>query len=364
MGRHFRLYYHVQQRRRTVALHIHWRRSHGLHPPRRRLVRSPCLSSCDCLTHPISTHFFSYVWSGGGVSTSDLLASSSIFQWTVTHPPTGEQSKLDNPLHKQRLTCICETKEHIWTGCKGKVVCVWSKKLAESATSVPKVVHFMQDMPSAPLDIIFAGSVVWLCAEDGYVRCWKDTSDPVLLNVFHVVHEQRVSRMLHVPNHDQLWCVRDDGTVSILDVSNGLFQSQNIVHMFKNAAGDRYVGEIKESSNLADPMQMAIADDDSERCNFVKEGHGELHYANKDLYVGQFRLDMRHGYGVLRQANGRRFFGQWKNDVRDGPGIDVQTDGTCFDGIFSKNVRKGCAYQHISCVNLFPHFSPSCICIT
>ena len=69
-------------------------------------------------------------------------------------------------------------------------------------------------MPSAPLDIVFAGSHVWLCAEDGYrlpflsyllascicspfrlvalkafssflccsyVRCWKDTSDPVLL---------------------------------------------------------------------------------------------------------------------------------------------------------------------------------------
>jgi hypothetical protein len=169
-------------------------------------------------------------------------------------------------------------------------------------------------------------------------------------NVFHVVHEQRVPRMLHLAKFDQLWCVRDDGTISILDVSNGLLHSQSIVHMFKNSAGDRYVGEIKEDSSLADPMQMAIADDDTERASFVKEGHGELHYANKDLYVGQFRSNMRHGHGVFRQANGRRFFGQWKNDVRDGQGIDVQPDGTCFEGIFSKNVRKGCANLHISSI--------------
>lgn len=208
--------------------------------------------------------------------------------------------------------------------------------------SLPKVVHFMLDMPSAPLDIVFAGSLVWLCAEDGYVRCWKDAADPVLLNVFHVVQEQRVPRLLHVPKCDQLWCARDDGSVSVLDVSNGTLQSQNAVHMFKNAAGDRYVGEIKDCS-IIDPMQLSIADDGSERTHFVKEGRGELHYANEDLYVGQFLDDMRHGHGVLRQADGSRFFGQWKNDVRDGPGIDIKPDGTCFEGIFSKNVRKGCA---------------------
>jgi hypothetical protein len=147
--------------------------------------------------------------------------------------------------------------------------------------------------------------------------------------------------MLHLSTWDQLWCIRDDGSISILDISNGLFQSQNVVHMFKNAAGDRYVGEVKESGTVVDPMQLSLADDDTERCNFIKEGHGELHYANQSLYVGQFRDDVRHGHGVLRQADGSRFFGQWKHDVRDGPGIDVQPDGTCFEGIFSKNVRKG-----------------------
>jgi hypothetical protein len=160
--------------------------------------------------------------------------------------------------------------------------------------------------------------------------------------VFHVAHEQRVPRLLHIPEMDQLWCARDDGSVSILEVPNGSFQSQNIVHTFKNAAGDRYVGEIKEG-NMVDRMEMTIADDDSERMNFIKEGHGELHYANQDLYVGQFRSDMRHGHGVLRKSNGRRFFGHWRNDCRDGPGIDVLPDGTCFEGNFSKDVRKGCA---------------------
>jgi hypothetical protein len=168
--------------------------------------------------------------------------------------------------------------------------------------------------------------------------------------------------MLHLAKFDQLWCVRDDGSISILDVSNGSFQSQNVVHMFKNAAGDRYVGEIKENSSMADPMQMTIADDGTECAIFVKEGHGELHYANQDLYVGQFRSDMRHGHGVLRQSSGKRFFGQWKNDVRDGPGIDVQPDGTCFEGIFSKNVRKGLAdlynpfiFGHITNNNTHDH---------
>ena len=78
--------------------------------------------------------------------------------------------------------------------------------------------------------------------------------------MFHVVQEQRVPRLLLVPICDQLWCVREDGSISVLDVSNGTLQSQNVVHMFKNAAGDRYVGEIKECS-IVDPMQLSIADD-------------------------------------------------------------------------------------------------------
>ncbi len=36
---------------------------------------------------------------------------------------------------------------------------------------------------------------------------------------------------------------------------------------------------------MLDRMEMTIADDDSERTNFIKEGHGELHYANQDLCV-------------------------------------------------------------------------------
>ena len=49
-------------------------------------------------THKIS-HLCRYVWSGGGVSTSDLLASSSIFQWAITHPPTGQHFKLGTRDH-------------------------------------------------------------------------------------------------------------------------------------------------------------------------------------------------------------------------------------------------------------------------
>lgn len=44
----------------------------------------------DSLFSPLSC-LCSYVWSGGGVSTSDLLASSSIFKWSVTHPPSARQ---------------------------------------------------------------------------------------------------------------------------------------------------------------------------------------------------------------------------------------------------------------------------------
>ena len=49
--------------------------------------------SFECLPHSFP-HLCRYVWSGGGVSTSDLLASSCIFQWSITHPPTGQHTKL------------------------------------------------------------------------------------------------------------------------------------------------------------------------------------------------------------------------------------------------------------------------------
>jgi hypothetical protein len=52
----------------------------------------------------------------------------------------------------------------------------------------------------------------------------------------------------------------------------------------------------------------------------MKEGWGEMQYADGSIYQGEFHLEKRHGQGILLLPNGDRYEGVWFNDQKEGPG--------------------------------------------
>lgn len=45
--------------------------------------------------------------------------------------------------------------------------------------------------------------------------------------------------------------------------------------------------------------------------NGEKHGKGKCHYANKDIYNGEYQNDEREGSGTMKYANGDIYTGQW-----------------------------------------------------
>ncbi len=55
-----------------------------------------------------------------------------------------------------------------------------------------------------------------------------------------------------------------------------------------------------------------------------KHGHGVMHYANGDEFVGEWRDDVKHGRGMMEWASRRqRYEGCWARNKPNGPGTHV-----------------------------------------
>jgi len=73
-----------------------------------------------------------------------------------------------------------------------------------------------------------------------------------------------------------------------------------------------------------------------------KEGLGELHYVNGDVFKGAWRKDFACGHGILAYVNGDVYEGEWLNDRRHGQGRFVcQEDGKTYVGGWREGRRHG-----------------------
>lgn len=64
----------------------------------------------------------------------------------------------------------------------------------------------------------------------------------------------------------------------------------------------------------------------------IKDGQGEITFANKDYYKGQVEGSTMAGTGIMQYANGDVYTGQWKNNQRDGKGTMRFENGTDLSG--------------------------------
>lgn len=73
-----------------------------------------------------------------------------------------------------------------------------------------------------------------------------------------------------------------------------------------------------------------------------REGRGRSVYANKDVYVGDFKAGIREGNGTYRWAYlGMKYRGEYKNGVRNGKGTMWYTNGAVYEGDWVDGRRQG-----------------------
>jgi len=69
-------------------------------------------------------------------------------------------------------------------------------------------------------------------------------------------------------------------------------------------------------------------------------GNGTL-MVNGDIYMGDFKNNLRHGVGICYYFNGSEYKGLWQDDKQHGNGELTYADGTIRKGIWSKNIFQG-----------------------
>lgn len=73
-----------------------------------------------------------------------------------------------------------------------------------------------------------------------------------------------------------------------------------------------------------------------------REGNGRTTYANKDVYVGEFKKGHRDGKGTYRWAYfGMQYKGEYVEGLRHGKGTMWYTNGVIYDGDWVKGHREG-----------------------
>ena len=70
-------------------------------------------------------------------------------------------------------------------------------------------------------------------------------------------------------------------------------------------------------------------------------GEGVFTYANKDIYSGNWKNDLKDGKGTYVCNDTRmKYIGNWKAGFLE-KGIWKFPNGTCYEGVFEKNKPKG-----------------------
>jgi hypothetical protein len=75
-------------------------------------------------------------------------------------------------------------------------------------------------------------------------------------------------------------------------------------------------------------------------------GKGVL-MVNGDIYIGDFKNNLRHGIGICYYFNGSEYKGAWQGDKQHGNGALTYIDGTIRSGFWSENIYQGTSVSDI-----------------
>ena len=64
---------------------------------------------------------------------------------------------------------------------------------------------------------------------------------------------------------------------------------------------------------------------------------GSITHFGGDLYVGEWKNDLKHGKGTYTYPSGDTYIGEFKDNVFNGQGVKTYTDGTVEEGIWKNN---------------------------
>ena len=76
-------------------------------------------------------------------------------------------------------------------------------------------------------------------------------------------------------------------------------------------------------------------------------GKGVL-MVNGDIYIGDFKNNLRHGIGICYYFNGSEYKGAWQGDKQHGNGALTYIDGTIRSGFWSENIYQGTSVSDIT----------------
>ncbi len=111
------------------------------------------------------------------------------------------------------------------------------------------------------------------------------------------------------------------------------------------AGGVPKVFRIGDGTYVGDVRDQPGADEE-----VVREGHGTMRYADKIVYVGEWRNDKRHGAGTLIWDDGSWAAGRWHADnLVSGKGVWYELDGMIYEGGFRDLMPEGygeCRYEN------------------
>ena len=76
-------------------------------------------------------------------------------------------------------------------------------------------------------------------------------------------------------------------------------------------------------------------------------GKGVL-MVNGDIYIGDFKNNLRHGIGICYYFNGSEYKGAWQGDKQHGNGELTYSDGRMRKGVWSENIYQGSSVSDIT----------------
>jgi Vacuolar sorting protein 9 (VPS9) domain/MORN repeat len=97
----------------------------------------------------------------------------------------------------------------------------------------------------------------------------------------------------------------------------------------------------RHASKVASATAAALAASVAVSEELERQGQGELHCRNGEIYVGEWQGNLKHGIGVTTFEDKSKHCGSWERGERHGPGVHVYADGTIFEGKWRKGSRRG-----------------------
>ncbi|KAL6053417.1 RhoGEF domain containing protein [Balamuthia mandrillaris] len=84
-------------------------------------------------------------------------------------------------------------------------------------------------------------------------------------------------------------------------------------------------------------------------CQDVKQGHGKMVFATKEIYEGAWANNLPNGEGKMSYPTGDQYVGQWKDGRRSGKGDLFYCTGDTYSGEWSNGLP--CGFGKLTCTN-------------